>query len=236
MKKACRYLVIPWLACFLYACSPLEIDFNNPQDVNPIQEEYLFEINGVLNENNDLIALFGEENINFGPVPPTWGDSICFKVDGMTYDTCVRFIYDINHDGDIIPSYTPPPDFDATINVHLFYDKDQGVFKHEMKTRDPYANIHVLELEKAYIIGHDNLFTTYYQGKTIGNGNPTILMIFSGTMVFDQKTGEFIGVSDYIFGRKILDYEYQPTNAFAPGTIEIKRHEGLSPKCNWNDL
>lgn len=236
MKKTCRFLVLSWLACSLLACSPLDIDFNNPQDVNPIQDEFMFEINEVLTENNDLVALFGEENIYFGPVPPAWSDSICFKVDGMEYDTCVRFIYDAYHDDQIIPSYASPPDFDASINVHLFYDKDQGVFKHEMKTRDPYANYYVLDLEKAYMIGHDSLFTTYYQGKTLGNGDPTILMIISGTMVLDKATGEFIGVKDYTFGKKILKYEYKPTNAYAPGTMEIKKHPGLSPKCSWNDL
>jgi hypothetical protein len=101
-----------------------------------------------------------------------------------------------------------------------------------MNTRDTYGNNYFLDLETAYIIGHDNLFTTYYQGKIEGNGNPTVIMIISGTLVIEN--GVILGVKDYIFGKKILDYDYQPTNAYAPGTIEIKTHPGLSPCCEWN--
>lgn len=242
MKKIHCILVITCLALCHLACTPLDIDFNDPQDFVSIQDEFMHEVNEALEENNDLVELFGEENIHFGPVPPSWGDSICFMVNGMDYVNCVRYIYDTYHDNAIIPSHAAPPDFDASINVHLFYDKKQCVFKHEMKTRDAYANYYFLDLERAFIIGHDSLFTTYYQGKTLGNGNPTVLMLFSGTMVFDtindgntQKL-VFKGVRDYLFGKKILDYEYQPTQAFAPGTIEIKKHPGLSLKCDWNDL
>lgn len=242
MKRFHRILVFTSLAFGLIACAPLEIDFNDPQDVSTIQDEFMFDVNEALQENNDLVELFGEENIHFGPVPPSWSDSICFRVNGMDYVSCVRYIYDPYHDNAIILSQAAPPDFDASINVHLFYDKNQCVFKHEMKTRDAYANYYFLDLERAFIIGHDSLFTTYYQGKTLGNGDPTVLMLISGTMVFDTITdGDtqkvvFKGVRDYIFGKKILKYEYQPSQAFAPGTIEIKKHPGLSLKCNWNEL
>lgn len=242
MKRICCFLAFASLVLSFSACTPLDIDFSNPQDVETIQKEFMFEMNEVLEENNDLVELFGEENINFGPVPPRWTDSICFKVEGMDYDTCIRYIYDTYHDNAIILSHAAPPSFDASINVHLFHNQDQCIFKHEMKTRDAYANYYLLELDKAYIIGHDNQFTTYYQGKTIGNGNPIVIMLISGTLVFDTITNGntqtivFKGVRDYVFGKKILDYEYQPTQAFARGTIEIKRHPGLSPSCSWDDL
>ena len=234
MKKTCRFLVLSWLACGLLACSPLDIDFNDPQEINFIQDEFDF-LNNPANE--DLLDCFGRENIHFGPVPPTWSDSICFMVDSLVWDTCIRFIYGPN---DVIqPSHADPPesgDFDGSITVHLFHDLRQVVFKHEMKTRDTWANYYVLDLEKAYIIGHDSLFTTYFQGKTIGNGNPTIIMLISGSMAFDKTTGEFIGVKDYVIGKKIIEYEEKPSPGFAPGTIEVKRRPGLSPKCDWNDL
>ena len=109
-----------------------------------------------------------------------------------------------------------------------------NVFKHKMETQDTYHNVHNMDLGKVYLIGHDSLFTTYYQGKIEdGNGNPTVIILISGTMAFDSHTGEFLGVKDYLFGKKILDYEYQPTQAFAPNTIEIKKHSGLSPKSEW---
>ena len=232
MKKNRCFLVFIGLAFCFYSCTPLEIEFNDPQDVELIHEAHSFiDMNGNLQSNNDLVELFGEGNIHFGPVPPTWGDSICFKINGMEYDTCVRFIFDTYNNNAIIPSHADPPEFDASVNTHLFYDQNQCVFKHKMNTRDTYGNNYFLDLKTAYIIGHDNLFTTYFQGKIEGNGNPTVIMIISGTLVIED--GVIIGVKDYIFGKKILDYDYQPTNAYAPGTIEIKKHPGLSPCCEW---
>lgn len=235
MKKIRHLLVLTALACCLFGCSPLDLDFKDPENFQSIQDEFSSQIDQALTENNDLVELFGEENIHWGPVPPTWKDSICFKVDGMDYDTCVRYIYAPSYPNTTL-SHAIPPDFNPSINVHLFYDQNQGVFKHEMKTRDPYANYYFLDLEKAYMIGHDSLFTTYYQGKTIGNGNPTIIMLISGTLVFDKNNGEFVGVREYILGKKILSYETQPSQAYAHGTIEIMRHDSLSPKCSWDDL
>lgn len=236
MKKINCLLVFSLLACWFQACKPVEIDFNNPEDIKFIQDEFLYEVNQELKANNDLVQLFGEENINFGPVPPNWGDSLCFKVNGMDYDTCVRFIFDTYNNNAIIPSHAAPPAYDASINIHLFFDHNQCVYHHKMKTRDTYANYYTLDLEKAFIIGHDSLFTTYYQGKIEGNGNPTVIMLISGTLVTDPNTHECIGIRDYLFGKKILGYEYQPTQAFADGTIEIKKHPGLSPCCSWDDL
>lgn len=242
MKRTYRSIVLTCLALCLFACSPLDIEFNDPQDSVTIQDEFMYEINGILVDNNDFVELFGEENIHFGPTPPTWNDTICFKVEGMEYDTCIRFIYDPYNDNAIIPSHAAPPDYDASINIHRLYDQDQIVVQHEMKTRDPWANYYLLEPQRVNIIGHDDKFTLYYQGITTGNGDPTVIMLISGTMVFDTITTNnvqtlvFKGVKDYLFGKKILDYEYQPTQAYAPGTIEIKRHPGLSPSCSWNDL
>ena len=124
--------------------------------------------------------------------------------------------------------------------MHLFFDHKQCVLKHKMKTRDTYGNIYSVDIDTAYFIGHDSLFTTYYVGKTEGNGNPTVAMLISGTLVFETDPAThkqvFKGVRNYIFGKKILAYEYQPTQAYAPGTIEIKRHDKLCPPCTWGSL
>lgn len=243
MQRILRYLVITSLVLSFVACSPLDIEFTNPQDVTTIHDEFLYEdINEELVANDDLVELFGEENINFGPVPPAWNDSICFMVNGMDYLACVRYIYDQNNDNAIIPSHAAPPVYDGSKNLHLFYDQTQCIFNHEMKTLDTYMNYYLMSLEKTFIIGHDSLFTTYYKGKIEGNGNPTVVMIISGTLVFDTiTTGNtqkvvFKGVRDYIIGKKILDYEYLPHLAAAPGSIEVKKHAGLSPSCSWDDL
>ena len=246
MKKNCCFLVLLGLACCFFSCSPMDIEFNDPQDIEFIHDAFMHpDLDGELQDNDDLVELFGEENIHFGPVPPSWShyidnDSICFKVNGMNYDTCVRYIFDLYNNNEPILSHADPPTYDASINLHLLYNQNQCIFQHKMNTRDTYGNNYLLDLEKAYIIGHDSLFTTYYKGTIEGNGNPTVIMLISGTLVFDTittgntQTVEFKGVRDYIFGKKILDYEYQPTNAYAPGTIEIKKHPGLSPKCSWD--
>ena len=235
MKKICGFLVFWSLACCFYSCAPLEIDFSDPQDITSIEDVFTY----LNNENNDLVDLFGEENIHFGPIPPSWhhiNDSISFEVDGMDIISSIRYIFSPN--GDPFPSATPPPTYDASVNRHLFFDQDQCLFDHKMSVRDTWGNYHIMDLEKVFIIGHDSLFTTYYKGKIEGNGNPTVIMLISGTLVFETDAQDsiiFKGVRDYIYGKKILDYETQPTNAYAPGTIEIKKHPGLSPSCEWDD-
>ena len=79
------------------------------------------------------MELFGEENINFGPVPPTWNNDICFIVDGMDYVTCIRYIYDTYHNDEITLAHTDPPIYDASINIHLFQNHEQCVFKQQIK-------------------------------------------------------------------------------------------------------
>ena len=235
MKKTSVILMLLGMAWYFQACTAVDFDFNDPQDVETFQEEFFFDND----DNIDLVELFGEENIHFGPVPPSLGDSICFIVEGLYYDTCIRYIYDINNVPTI--SHADPPVYDASTNTHLFHDQNQCVFKHKMRTRDSYNNTYKLNLDTTYIIGHDNLFTIYYVGPIEGNGDPTVAMIISGTLVYDTittgstQTLVFKGVNDYIFGKKILKYEGLPTNAYAPGTIEIKKHPGLSLKCDWND-
>ena len=246
MKKICCFLVLLGLTYCFFSCSPMDIEFNDPQDVEFLHDAFLHpDLNGELQDNDDLVKLFGEENINFGPVPPSWShiinsDSICFKVNGLFYDTCIRYIFDPYNDNAIILSHADPPTYDASVNLHLFYHQDQCLFHHKMNTRDTYGNNYLMDMGSAYITGHDNQFTTYFKGKIEGNGNPTIVMLISGTLVFDTittngtQTVEFKGVKDYIFGKKILEYEYQPNQAYAPGTIEIKKHPGLSPCSEWD--
>ena len=235
MKTIRFFALFIGLALGFSACSPLDIDFNNAQELVSIQDEFTFEdLNGNLIQNNDLVELFGEQNIHFGPIPPSWKDSICFTVNGMEYGPCKRWIYGPNNTTMPSGAASPEGSWDGSIVSHLFYDQNQCVFKHKMETQDTYHNVHNMDLGKVYLIGHDSLFTTYYQGKIEdGNGNPTVIILISGTMAFDSHTGEFLGVKDYLFGKKILDYEYQPTQAFAPNTIEIKKHSGLSPKSEW---
>ncbi len=227
MKKTCFLLVFIALSVHFLSCSHVDIEFSERDEIETIQDAFFYN-----DDNLDLIELFGEENIHFGPIPPTWNNDICFKVDGMYYDTCIRYIYDTHNNNEITLAHTDSPVYDASVNIHLFQDQNQCVFKHQMKTFDTYNNTYTLKLERTYIIGHDSLFTTYYKGKTSGNGDPTAAIIISGTMVFDSA-GTFKGVRDYIYGKKILDYDYQPTNAYAPGTILIKKHPGLSPSCEW---
>ena len=233
MKKISCFLVFIGLTICFFSCSPMDIEFNDPQDIDFIHDAFLHERDEELQDNDDLVKLFGEENIHFGPVPPSWSDSLCFQVNGLYYDTCIRYIFDPYNNNEPILSHADPPTYDASVNLHLFYNQDRCLFQHKMNTRDTYGNNYLLDLENAYIIGHDDEFTTYYKGKIEGNGNPTVVMLISGTMVFNSQTGAFEGVKDYIFGKKILEYEYQPTNAYAPGTIEIKRHTGLSPRSEW---
>lgn len=234
MKRTTFFLILLGLTWCFHACTAVDFDFNDPQDIETIQEEFFFNLDN--SENSDLWELFGEENINFGPVPPSFGDSICFFLDSVSWITSVRYIFDIYHNNEIIPSHTDPPEgYDlSSKNVHLFYNQTQCISKQKIKTKDSHQNIYSIELDTVYITGHDSLFTAYYLGKTIGNGDPTVAMIFSGTLVYDSiNTDSIIGVRDYLYGKKILHYDYHPTESYAPGTIEIKKRIGFSPCCKW---
>ena len=240
MKKLTLLLLLtlPFMLACCGKIPPLDLGFSNPSDVFDIDSVFSFE--NV--DNHDLLTHFGSENINFGAFPPAL-DSIQFKVEGMDYLYCDRYIYN-PATGEIIHSHADPPTYEPSDYQHHFKDHHfgQNMAWHKLKTRDPSGNIYTRTNDTVYVIGHDSLFTVYYLEKFFeeGSGNPTNAIIISGTLVYDSTTVNdsiivnFVGVRDYIIGKKILKYDYMPTQAYAPGTIEIKKHPGISAYYKWD--
>lgn len=200
------------------------MDFSDPQEIFPILE--------VLPQ--DLVDAFGEENIHFGPTPPNMND-ISFQVDGLNYVTSIRYLFGPSDDDEYILSTAAPPTYDATQYYHHFKNAIGNMAQHKLKTIDPSHNIFTRDNDTIYLIGQGSSFTAYYT-ETIqeeASGNPTNYIIISGTLVTDEKG--FVGVKDYRIGKKIKKYERRPvTPSYAPGTIEVKTHEGLSPQVSWD--
>jgi len=206
----------------------IDADLTDPQEVKSMMD-FLPQ---------DLLDAFGEENINFGPTPPDLS-GVSFKVNGMDYVTSIRYLFGPTDDDEYIISTTTPPTYDATIYYHHFMDQTEHISKHNLKTVDASQNIFTRHNDTIYIIGHAPYFTAYYL-ETIQDslsGRPTNYIILSGTLVTDPETQEFVGVRDYRIGKKIRNYEYRPiTPSYAPGTIEVKTHEGLSPAHVWDTV
>lgn len=231
MKRLKFTTVLLTLAFVCFSCEreAIDFDFNSPQEIQ--------KVNQTLRDNNDLIEHFGEEYIHFGPVPPSL-EGISFKVTGMDFEFCERYIFGPTPDDPPILSHADPPTYEASINHHHFFDHTQGLSKHRLMTYGTHGDIYTKENDTIYVIGSGNDFTAYYIEKTDeeGSGNPTNAILISGTLVYDQN-GNFIGVEHYRIGKKILDYEYHPTiNAYAKGTLEIKRHDEFSPRYEWDTI
>jgi len=219
-------LFLPFVSCEDWI--GIDADFTDPQEVTPMLE-YLPQ---------DLLDAFGEEYINFGPTPPDLSD-ISFKVNGLDYVTSIRYLFGPTDDDEYIISTTDPPTYDATIYYHHFMEQTEHIAKHNLKTIDPNNNIFFRHNDTVYVIGHDSLFTAYYQ-ETIQDslaGYPTNYIILSGTLVRDSGTQAFIGIRNYRIGKKIKKYLYRPiAPSYAPGTIEVKTHQELSPAHVWDTI
>ena len=225
--KTIRVWFILLLLSMLTSCQKWEgipLEIKDPQDIQSLSE--------VLPE--DLIYAFGEEHIHFGPTPPDLTD-ISFKVEGLTYDSCLRYIFGPN--GETILSPTAPPTHEGTLYYHHFWNHEEQIAQHKLKTIDPSGNIFIRSNDSTFIIGHDSVFTAYYQETILEpqSGNPTNHIILSGTIVRDPVTKQFVGIRNYRMGKMIKCYDHQPEiPSYAPGTIEVKKHEGISLSFEWD--
>lgn len=231
MKKT--FLIPVVFLCFVMmaSCSKsgIDIPINDPQDIEFIHNHI----------DRDLIDAFGEEHIHFGHTPPSL-EGISFKVKGMDYDTCVRYIFNVDPTLPPIISHTDPPTYDGSTNYHHFFHHIESITKHKLKTVDTHNDAYIRENDTVYVVGIDSLlvFTAYYEEvlNEEGLGHPTNGIIVSGTLVYDNQ-GIFVGIKDYRIGKKILRYEERPTiPSYAEGTIEIKTHSGLAPAEEWDEI
>ena len=217
-------------------------------DIEVYDPQHVVFIHGLDNEGNifidqDLIDAFGEENIHWGHTPPSL-EGISFKIKGMDYVTCIRYIFNIDPTQPPIQSHADPPTYDGSFNYHHFYHHTENIASHKLKTIDTHGDTYIREEDTVYIIGNekDLCFTAYYEEeiKEEGSGRPTNAILISGTLVYDDK-GNFLGINNYRIGKKILSFKERPTpnaqgviQSYAEGTIEVKTHLGMAPAEEWD--
>lgn len=204
----------------------IDFDFYEPQTVVSILDTIP----------EDLVEAFGEEYFHFGPTPPNLSN-LSFLVDGLQYVKAIRYVF--GPEGTPVPSQAEMPPMDMTRYLHHFYSSTGGISSHRLKTIDPSNNQFLRQNDTVFIIGNGPYFTAYYIDsiQEYSSGNPVNAVIVSGVIQSDNITGAFLGIDHYRIGKKILSYGHIPTvPSYAPGTIEVKQHEGLCPAYEWDTI
>lgn len=178
---------------------------NDPQDI-PLITEYLPE---------DLLQMFGEDNVHFGDQPPVMG---------------LEFVS--NHEYvalSLEPPFAPPV---GTISPIKHYHKFN---QHYLQTADYYSmsseETYCHLMSPVYLTGHDDCFTAYYYEEPNTTGKPVHAALFSGRLTS-------AGVRDFMYGYKIIRYNdsiVPPTVYPANSVFIFKDHDGLAEKVTWFD-
>lgn len=207
MKKAIfRVCVMVVSLAFLPSClkeSDTTILVNDPQDI-PFITEYLPE---------DLLDLFGEENVHFGDQPP--------RVD-MEFKSMHQYVAT-----NLQPPYAPQPgQLTPVIHYHKLNQQYLQIAEYVSKTsEEAYCKV----MYPVYLTGSGNDFTVYYHESPQTDGHPEHAVLFSGTLTAN-------GVKDFMYGYKILKYndEVVPPTVYPANSIFIfKDYDGLAEACTW---
>ena len=197
------------LLAFLPSClkegDSSSILLNDPQDI-PLITEYLPE---------DLLQMFGEENVHFGDQPPV-----------------VDLEFVSNHEYvalSLEPPFAPPV---GTISPVKHYHKLSQQYLQiadyfSMSSEETSCHL----LSPVYLTGYDSYFTAYYYEEPDTDGKPVHAALFSGRLTSS-------GVRDFMYGYKIIRYNdsiVPPTVYPANSVFIFKDHDGLAEKLTWYD-
>lgn len=183
---------------------------NDPQDI-PFITDFL---------PADLLALYGEENIYFGDVPPLV--DLQFKSNHQYVATNLQPPY-----CPPIGSVTPVTHYHRLANQYL-----QIADYYSMSSEEQHCHF----ISPVYMTGHETaehhlLFTAYYMEEPSTDGHPVHAVVLSGK--FTPK-----GVENFMYGYKILRYNDSivPTSVYPAESIFVFRdHDGLADTCTWYD-
>lgn len=177
--------------------------FNDPQDI-PLITTFLPE---------DLLTMFGEENVHFGDQPPV-----------------VDLEFVSNHEyvaTSLQPPYAPPV---GTISPIKHYHK---ISQQYLQIADYYSMSSEETLchwlSPVYLTGHDDVFTVYYYEEPKTDGLPVHAVLFSGKMTA-------AGIQNFRYGYKIVRYNdsiVPPTVYPAQSIFIFKDHDGLAQREAW---
>lgn len=179
--------------------------FNDPQDI-PFITDYL---------PDDLLQMFGEENVCFGDQPPV-----------------VDLEFVSNHEyvaTNLQPPYAPPvgtvtpiKHFHKLVQQYLQIADYYGMSSEE-------TQCHLMS--PVYMTGHDKVFTAYYYEEPNTDGKPVHAVLFSGKVTPS-------GIQDFRYGYKIVRYNdsiVPPTVYPANSIFVFKDYDGLAEKNDWFD-
>lgn len=176
---------------------------NDPQEI-PFITEFLPE---------DLLTMFGEENVHFGDQPPV-----------------VNMEFVSNHEyvaTSLQPPFAPPV---GTISPNKHYHK---IVQQYLQIADYYSmsseetQCHLIT--PVYLTGYDMKFTAYYFEEPQTDGSPVHATMFSGELTN-------AGVRNFRYGYKIVRYNDSivPPTVYPANSIFIfKDHDGLAEKTVW---
>ncbi len=198
-----------WMAALVLALSSClkegdkTILLNDPQDI-PFITDYLPE---------DLLRMFGEENVHFGDQPP---------VIDMEFKSMHRFVSLSTS----LPNHPQPGDLSPITYYHKICR--QYLQKADYISMSSEENSSKL-VSPVYLTGRGNDFTVYYYEAPQTAGSPEHAVLFSGTVVNG-------GVKDLRYGYKILKYNDSivPPSVYPANSIFIfKDADGLAEACLW---
>lgn len=176
---------------------------NDPQDI-PFITKYLPE---------DLLSLFGEENVYFGDQPPMV--ELEFKSMHQYVATNLQ------------PPYAPQPgQLSPITHYHKISQQYLQIAEYISMTSEE-TNCKVVS--PVYLTGRGNDFTVYYHEAPQTDGHPEHAVLFSGTLTNN-------GVSNLMYGYKILKYNDSivPPTVYPANSIFIfKDYDGMAEACHW---
>lgn len=176
---------------------------NDPQEI-PFITEYLPE---------DLLNLFGEENVHFGDTPP---------VVDMEFKSTHEYVAT-----NLQPPFAPQPgQWSPVIHYHKINQQYLQVADYlSMTSEETRCKV----VSPVYLTGSGNDFTVYYHEAPQTAGHPEHAVLLSGTLANN-------GVLNLRYGYKILRYNDSivPPTVYAANSIFIfKARGGLAEACTW---
>lgn len=176
---------------------------NDPQDI-PFITKYLPE---------DLLNLFGEENVFFGDQPP--------MVD-MEFKSMHQYVAT-----NLQPPFAPQPgQLSPIIHYHKINQQYLQIADYiSMTSEENYCKV----ISPVYLTGHGNDFTVYYHEAPQTDGHPEHAVLLSGTLTAN-------GIRNLMYGYKILKYNDSivPLTVYPANSIFIfKDYDGMAEVCNW---
>lgn len=176
---------------------------NDPQDI-PFITEYLPE---------DLLDLFGEENVHFGDQPP---------VVDMEFKSMHQYVAT-----NLQPPFAPQHgQLSPIMHYHKINQQYLQIADYvSMSSEETYCKV----ITPVYLTGSGDDFTMYYHEAPQTDGHPEHAVMMSGTVTSR-------GVKNLMYGYKILSYNDSvvPPTVYPANSIFIfKDHDGIAETCTW---